>query len=145
LLGAKKFLSTRNFSSCIPIIFLRGGNPMDHGFTLIELLVVMAIAGILTAIAVPEYAAFRARGFDTRARFDLYHVAAAEEGYFLDNERYLSCSGMACADLPGIRGLSNGVTLSITATTTGFVGTASHPKGSGKVFRYESDRGGFVD
>ncbi len=117
---------------------------MENGFTLIELLVVVAIAGILSAIAIPEYAAYRARAFDTRARYDLYHVATAEEGYFLDTESYLSCEGAACAVLPGIRGLSSGVTLAITATTTGFVGTSTHPRGTGRTFRYDSRAGGFV-
>jgi len=118
---------------------------MHDGFTLIELLVVVAIAGILSAIAIPEYAAYRARAFDTRARYDLYHVATAEEGYFLDTESYLSCAGSECTALPGIRGLSAGVTLAVTATTTGFVGTATHPRGSGRVFRYESQSGGFIE
>jgi prepilin-type N-terminal cleavage/methylation domain-containing protein len=125
--------------------YFKKGGDMQRGFTLIELLVVMAIAGILSAIAIPEYAAYRARGFDTRARFDLYHIATAEEAYFLDHERYLSCGGDACAELPGIRGLSKGVSLAITATTTGFIGTATHPQGSGRVYRYESTTGGFVD
>lgn len=118
---------------------------MDDGFTLIELLVVVAIAGILSAIAIPEYAAYRERAFDTRARYDLYHVATAEEGYFLDTERYLSCAGTECLALPGIRGLSPGVVLTITATNDGFVGTATHPRGSGKIFRYDSRAGGFVE
>ncbi len=118
---------------------------MSHGFTLIELLIVMAIVGVLTAVAVPEYAEYRARGFDTRARFDLYHVAAAQEAYFLDNEAYLPCVGAECAALPGIRSLSPGVQLNVSVTPEGFIGTASHPRGSGRVFRYESDAGGFID
>jgi len=118
---------------------------MKNGFTLIELLIVMAIVGVLTAIAVPEYAEYRARGFDTRARFDLYHVATAEEAYFLDHETYLPCTGAGCTALPGIRSLSPGVDVAVTVTPEGFIGTASHPRGSGKVFRYESAAGGFID
>lgn len=115
---------------------------IQQGFTLIELLVVMGIVSALVAIALPRYAAYRANAFDARAEVDLRSVAMAEEAYFLAKEEYLSCSGASCSQLPGIQKLSDGVQLSITATATGFTGTASHPKGSGKVFTWDSVGGG---
>lgn len=115
----------------------------EKGFTLIELLVVVAIIGILAAIAIPQFAEYRARGFDARAKSDLRNVATAEEAYFADNEVYKDCDQTNCGSLlPGIGALSQGVTLSMTATTTGFEGSATHPKGTGVVFDWDSSLGG---
>ena len=44
---------------------LRGGN--ERGFTLIELMIVIAIIGILSAIAIPNFLAYRTRGQDSAA------------------------------------------------------------------------------
>lgn len=120
-------------------------NNSVQGFTLIELLVVMTIAAILAAIALPQFSAYRERAFDLRAREDLRAVALAEEAYFLDAERYLSCDGAACHDLPGIARLSPGVSLSIEADAHSFVGTSHHPQGTGRVFTWDSDAGGLQE
>ena len=118
--------------------------PYHHssGFTLIELLVVMGIVSALIAVALPRYSDYRARSFDSRAEIDLRSVAMAEEAYFLEKEEYLSCSNDSCAQLPGVQKLSPGVVLSITSAKTGFTGTSSHPKGSGKTFTWDSAAGG---
>ncbi len=70
----------------------------QSGFTLIELLVVIAIIGILAAIAIPQFAAYRAKGFDGRAASDCRNAATAMEAFFVDNNTY---SGAAAASLPG--------------------------------------------
>ena len=111
-------------------------------FSLIELLVVMTIIGILTAIAVPQYNDYKKRAFDLRAQIDLQNVATAEEAYFMDNEKYVPCSQDSCAELPGIKSLSKDVELTIEASDTQFTGRSTHPKGSGRVFIWDSDAGG---
>ena len=117
----------------------------EKGFTLIELLVVIAIIGILAAIAIPQFAEYRARGFDARAKSDLRNVASAEEAYYADYEVYKNCNQSNCGSvLPGISSLSQGVTLAITSTTGGFTGTSTHNKGTGVTCNWDSENGGLT-
>lgn len=58
------------------------------GFTLIELLIVVAIIGILAAVAIPQFAAYRMRGYNSAATSDLRNFKTSLEGYFADNQKY---------------------------------------------------------
>ena len=63
----------------------------DGGFTLIELLVVVTIIGILAAIAIPQFAVYRQKGFDASALSDLRNAASAEEAYYSSYQIYVGC------------------------------------------------------
>ena len=117
----------------------------DFGFTLLELLTAMAIVSILVAIAAPQYQEYKKRGYDVRASSDLRNAAFAQEVYYIDTEEYLSCSNEECTELPGIATLSKGVSLKLSATPTGFLGTSTHSKGTGKVFTWDSSAGGIQE
>lgn len=69
------------------------------GFTLIELMIVVAIIGILAAIAIPQFAAYRMRAFNASAESDVRNVKTAEE--VLMGDSYVYGSSAKTDKLPG--------------------------------------------
>ena len=63
---------------------LRGNS---QGFTLIELMIVIAIIGILAAIAIPNFIAYRNKSYCSAAESDANSVAATLADYFAVPER----------------------------------------------------------
>jgi prepilin-type N-terminal cleavage/methylation domain-containing protein len=101
----------------------------SRGFTLIELLVVVAIVGVLAAIAIPQFARYRAHAFNARAATDARNAATAEEAAFVDNNAYVAGS---CSTLVGMN-VSGGVicTTALTVCASGapgFTVATSHPQ-----------------
>ena len=94
-----------------------------QGFTLIELLIVVAIIGILAAIAIPQFAAYRIKGFNSAASSDLKNAKTAQESLFADNLTYgKSEVGVTLATVAGTAGAGTlvvGASTAATATATG--------------------------
>ena len=104
-----------------------------QGFTLIELLIVVVIIGILAAIAIPKFSSTKEKAYLASMKADLRNGATAQEGYFADNQVYLSgvASNIAGVATP-LAAMGNfvpsaGVTITFTATAgTGWSAVTSH-------------------
>ena len=119
----------------------------SKGFTLIELLVVVAIIGILAAIAIPQFAAYRQKGFDAQANSDIRNAATAEEAYFATNSVYLACNAATCVAAGGLPGLNLATDTTMAMALSGtnaFTGTSKSAKGSGITCNWNSAVGGFT-
>jgi type IV pilus assembly protein PilE len=69
-----------------------------RGITLMELMIVVVVIGILTAIAYPNYREFAARAKRTEAKAVLLEIAANQERFYLNANRFGTLTELGYAD-----------------------------------------------
>lgn len=74
------------------------------GFTLIEMMVAVTIIGVLLAIAIPGYSAYRVRSNRAAAQAFLLELYAKQEQFAIQQRSYATCATDPCtaAELTGI-------------------------------------------
>ncbi len=66
-------------------------NYNDSGFTLIELMIVVAIIGVLSAIAIPNFQKYQAKSKTSEAKLHLSAVYTSQQSFFGDYNIFASC------------------------------------------------------
>ena len=87
----------------------------ESGFTLIELLIVIAIIGILAAIAIPQFNAYKQRSYDADTKSHLHNIFIACKGYWADTSSVQTCTHTLVIASPATFGYMQTPSMIITA------------------------------
>ena len=102
----------------------------EKGFTLIELMIVIAIIGILAAIAIPQFSAYRTRSYNSAAESDLRNAATAQEAFYVDNQRYCNTISLLAGTTYGFFTSENVTVTVVSADADSYTMKAWHSSGN---------------
>ncbi|ATX79838.1 prepilin-type N-terminal cleavage/methylation domain-containing protein [Mariprofundus aestuarium] len=90
----------------------------EKGFTLIELMIVVAIIGILAAIAIPQFASYRVKAFNSAAQADLHSAQTTFEVFFNDNNKYPNANAAASTSPLTLTDGTNTATMNLSSSVS---------------------------
>jgi type IV pilus assembly protein PilA len=102
-------------------------------------LVVVAIIGILAAIAIPQFSAYRKRGYEAAVKSDLRNAATGQEAYFTTAFTYKS-GVLTSGNLTGFNA-SPTVAVASGGGANSYTLTATHANCGGNVWTFLSTTG----
>ena len=106
-------------------------------------MIVIAIIGILAAIAIPQFTAYRKRSYNSAAASDIRNAATAQEAYYVDHRRYSPVLVNLIGTNYGLYNISEGVTVNVGGGILSYSLTSYHSSGN-RTFSIEGP-GGVID